>query len=94
MDTDVGYCRFIFYFGLIGLAMFSIFMIKCCQTAINLMPEHTLLFLFCLACGFVVWLKVATDVFFIFALFICVGNMQDEPEELDEDETEEVEEAS
>ena len=92
LDTDVGYCRFIFYFGLIGLAVFALFLCKCCQISIDLMPEHKWLFLFCLACGFVVWLKVATDVFFIFALFICVGNMQDPPEE--DEELEEMEEAA
>ena len=91
MGTDVGYLRFIFYFGLIGLAIFALFLCKCCQICIDLMPEHKWLFLFFLACGFVVWLKVATDVFFIFALFICVGNMQDPPEE---DELEEMEEAA
>lgn len=77
MGTDVGYLRFIFYFGLIGLAVFTIFLIKCCKTAIEVLPEHSILFIFCLICGFAVWLKVATDVFFIFALFICVGNMQE-----------------
>lgn len=86
--TDIGYLRFIFYFGTIGLVVFSIFFCKCAQIACRVLPEHKTLIIFCLICGFVVWMKVATDVFFIFALFICVGNMrEDEPvEELAEGE--------
>lgn len=84
MDTDVGYLRFIFYFGLIGLSIFSIFFVICARTTNRLMPEHKILSLMCLICGFAVWLKVATDVFFIFALLICVGNMRDEDDCVDE----------
>jgi len=73
--TDVGYLRFIFYSGLIGLSLFSIYMIKCAKTCAGLLSNYKMLFGFVCLAGFVIWLKVATDVFLFFALFICVGNM-------------------
>lgn len=92
MGTDVGYLRFIFYFGVIGLFAFSIFLIHASVTCIRLLPKFKLMFLSVIIAGFIVWLKVATDVFPIFALFICVGNMMDEPENEDEEDTELIEE--
>lgn len=75
MGTDVGYLRFIFYFGMIGLVAFSIFFVDCARQTYKLLPRYGMLILFTLLAGFAVWLKVATDVFFQFALFLCVGNM-------------------
>lgn len=78
MDTDVGYLRFIFYFGVIGLAAFSVFMCKACTTCVAKCKEYTMLFVFVLIANFIIWLKVATDLFIVFALFICTVNMKDE----------------
>lgn len=78
MGTDIGYCRFIFYFGLIGLFAFSFFCFFVARECVNLLPDYKLLVFFILFLEFVVWLKVATDVFLVFALLLCVGNMQDE----------------
>lgn len=84
MGTDIGYCRFIFYFGIIGLLAFSYFFIQVAKECIVSLKEYKLLILFILLLGFVIWLKVATDVFLVFALFLCVANMQ--PEELKSDD--------
>ena len=78
MGTDIGYLRFIFYFGLIGLFAFSFFLISVARECISLLPDYKLLILFILLLGFIIWLKVATDVFLVFALLICTGNMQGE----------------
>ena len=91
MGTDVGYLRFIFYFGVIGLAAFSAFIVKACTTCMNLMNRHKLMFLFIMAANFTVWLKVATDLFCIMAIFLCCGNMiepgsENEIEEIEEEE--------
>lgn len=83
MGTDIGYCRFIFYFGLIGLFAFSCFFIMVAKECIKVLPEYKMLILFILLLGFVIWMKVATDVFFAFALFLCIGNMQDDPQQLE-----------
>ena len=77
MGTDIGYCRFIFYFGLVGLFTFAFFFSFVARECILLQPNFKLLILFILLLGFVIWFKVATDVFLVFALLLCVGNMQD-----------------
>ena len=85
MGTDVGYLRFIFFFGLLGLAIYSLFIIYAGRTCIRMHPGNTLLFLLLTATNFVVWLKVATDCFFILALFICLGYVRDNSPELIEE---------
>ena len=77
MGIDVGYLRFIYYFGVIGLLAISYVMIYAVMTFCNLMVGYKTLFITLLLCGFVVWLKVSTDMFFLYALFLCVANMQD-----------------
>lgn len=84
MNTDVGYLRFIFYFGVIGLVAFSVFMCKACATCAAKCKEYTMLFIFVLIANFVIWLKVATDLFIVFALFICTVNMMPDEEDGDE----------
>lgn len=83
MGTDIGYLRFIFYFGLIGLLAFSHFFIIVAKECIELLPKYKIMVLFILLLGFVIWMKVSTDVFAIFALLLCVGNMQDDPQQLE-----------
>ena len=85
-DTDVGYLRFIFYFGLIGLSIYSLFIIYAGSVCSRLLPGNTLLFILLTSMNFIVWLKVATDCFFVLCLFISLGylnsGMQEETDEL------------
>ncbi len=76
--TDVGYIRFIFYFGILGLLMMIVYMAKVCQLCINKYPNHYLLFLMVLFVNYIVWFKVSTDLFVYFALFLCIHNNKDE----------------
>lgn len=85
MGTDIGYCRFIFYFGLVGLFAFALFLVGVARECISLLPGYKMLILFILLLGFVIWLKVATDVFLVLALFLCIGNMQDKSPQLEEE---------
>jgi hypothetical protein len=78
MGTDIGYLRFIFYFGFIGLFAFSSFFVVVAKNCIKKLPEHKMLILFILLLGFVIWLKVATDVFLVFALLLCVADLKEE----------------
>ena len=78
MGTDIGYCRFLFYFGIVGLLAFSIFCVAVAKECAILLPNYKRLIFFILILGFVIWLKVATDVFLVFALLLCVGNMREE----------------
>ena len=85
MGTDVGYLRFIFFFGLIGLALYSLYIIYAGRVCIKMHPGNTLLFLLLTAVNFIVWFKVATDCFFILCLFICLGYVRDHSPDLIED---------
>ncbi len=73
MSTDIGYLRFIFYFGIFGLLSFIYFFIACTKACINRLPQHTWLFLLILAVNQIGWFKVSTDIFPIIALFLCVS---------------------
>lgn len=75
--TDVGYLRFIFYFGLTGLLAFIVFFVKVAQYCIQKNRDFKWTFILILVANFMIWLKVSTDLFLVFALFLCVGNMQD-----------------
>lgn len=78
MNTDVGYLRFIFYFGLIGLSMFVVFFIKVTKMCIKRFSEYKILFLMLIAINFVTWCKVSTDIFLVFALFLCISKEENE----------------
>lgn len=73
MWTDVGYLRFIFYFGLIGLAAFMFFFIKCGQVCAHKFRNYALLFWLLMLLNFIIWFKVSTDIFVVFALFLCIS---------------------
>lgn len=71
-NTDAGYSRFIFYFGLIGLSIFSAFFINNYLICSNRHPQYKILFLGILILNFTIWIKVATDIFVMFAPFLCI----------------------
>ena len=73
MWTDVGYLRFIFYFGLIGLTAFMVFFVKCGQTCAKKFNGYSLLFWLLTLLNFIIWFKVSTDIFVVFALFLCIS---------------------
>ena len=82
--TDIGYCRFVLYCGLVGMTLFSIFFIYN-GIAINyLLDNVALLSVFLIALTFIIWLKVSTDIFFIYALLFCLnaGKQQAKESEL------------
>ena len=84
--TDVGYLRFIFFFGLIGLVIYSLYIIYAGRACIRMLPGNTLLFLILTVMNFIIWFKVATDCFFILCLFICLGYVKNNLESDEEDE--------
>ena len=78
MGTDVGYLRLIFYMGLTGLFAFSIFMCKAAQMAINHFKGYGMMIFLLLAVHFIVWFKVSSDCFVIFALLLCIPQKDNE----------------
>lgn len=71
--TDIGYLRFIFYFGIIGLVTFILYFIKVAKSCAERFPKYTTMFFLVLAINMIIWLKVSTDIFLIFALFFCIS---------------------
>lgn len=70
MGSDVGYIRFIFYFGVIGLLTFSLYICKAGAICTKYFRSQKALIMILLALNFVVWFKIATDLFFIFAILL------------------------
>lgn len=77
-DTDVGYLRFIFYFGLLGLGAFTVFMCKAGVICMNRFQSYRGLFFMILLLNFIIWLKVSTDIFLVFALFLCISKEEND----------------
>ena len=80
MGTDVGYLRFIFYFGVTGLVAFTLFMCKVARVCMNRFVSYRSLFGVILLLNFAVWFKVSTDIFLVFALFLCMSGEENQPE--------------
>lgn len=83
--TDIGYCRFVFYSGLIGLMLFSIYFIYNGIHFSRYYPRYKYIFLLLIAVTFIVWIKVATDIFQLYALFYAFTD-EEELYASDEDE--------
>ncbi|MCL1607695.1 MULTISPECIES: hypothetical protein [Mediterranea] len=78
MGTDVGYLRFIFYFGLVGLLAISAVIVKSALICSHKFRTDRALFLLLLLVNFIVWFKVATDIFLVFALFLMIDKDKEE----------------
>lgn len=81
-NTDVGYLRFIYYFGIFGLGAFVLFLLKTGQICMKRFTNQQSLFLVVLLLNFLVWFKVSTDLFLVFALFLCIGEEENRTYEL------------
>lgn len=73
MGTDVGYSRFLFYFGFIGLFVFIAFICKVGQICMKRFVYYRLMFFCILLVNMIVWAKVSSDIFLVFALFLCIS---------------------
>ncbi|MGJ1359013.1 hypothetical protein ACR788_24760 [Sphingobacterium siyangense] len=69
---DPGYVRFIFYSGLVGMVIFSLFFVYNAIACTLKFPSYSFFFLILLCLTFVIWYKVPTDLFLIYALFYCI----------------------
>lgn len=76
--TDIGYLRFIFYFGVIGLFTFILYFYKVAQVCRRRFPQYATMFWLILAINMIVWLKVSTDIFLVFAIFLCVSKEEND----------------
>ena len=85
-NTDIGYCNFVLYCGLIGLTLYASYYIFCALSLNNKFKDVKMLTLLLLVFQAAVWAKVMTDIFFILALLMVIDG--DDMEE--EEPTEEV----
>ena len=89
MGTDIGYLRFIFYFGVVGLLAISAVMIYAAYIGATYFKDYLWIPIAGCIINFIVWVKVSTDLFPFLVLFVAaVLVMSLFPEE--EDESEEV----
>jgi hypothetical protein len=80
--TDIGYCRLILYCGIIGFSIFALFFVYNAYIFARKYPIYRDLFIALLLLSFIVWIKVSTDLFLIYALFYCMNNGEWKNEEL------------
>ena len=77
--TDIGYCNFTLYCGLVGMIIFSIYFLYCHFAMAKKYREFTLTACLLTAITFIVWIKVTTDIFFVDALLFCaVGDFEED----------------
>ena len=67
--TDIGYCRLIFYSGLIGFVTFASSFVYYAYYFARKYPRYVWLFVSFLAITFIVWMKVSTDILMIYVFF-------------------------
>lgn len=88
--SDIGYCRFIFYSGLIGITVFGLYFIYNAIYFSIRYPRYRYIFLLMIVVTFVVWSKVATDIFQLYALFYAFTDEEELYASLDEEEPKEL----
>ena len=84
MQTDIGYCRFIFYFGLVGLIIFCLYFVNVYDILANRFPQYKWMFFLILVMNFIGWCKVSSDLFMVFAPFLCITSTEEEEAEKQE----------
>ncbi len=94
MGTDIGYLRFIFYFGIPGLLMMIGVFVKVATTCIKNLKGYEGLFLMLLLSNFTGWFKVTSDILMVFAPFLILALQKEEQkdgmhlyDQLESDET-------
>jgi len=70
--TDIGYCRFILYCGLPGFMIFALFFVYNAVVFGRGYRQYRVVFYMLLVLTFIVWIKVSTDIFLIYALFYSI----------------------
>ena len=71
--TDIGYLRYVFYFGIVGLAGMVIAAIYMTVTCCKAFKEHLWMFVMLLTVTLIGWLKVSSDIIMVFAPFLIMA---------------------
>lgn len=84
MGTDIGFLRFLFYFGIIGLLTLMLFICNVSIACVRRFPNYRIIFVLLLILNMIEWLKVSTDIFLVFAIFLCISpEEQEEADKID-----------
>ena len=70
-STDIGYCRFILYCGIVGFSVFAMLFVYGSFVFADKFPNYRLFCLGLCLLSFFIWIKVSTDLFLIHALLYC-----------------------
>ena len=86
--TDIGYCNFTLYCGLIGFALFSSYFIYANLSMNSKFKNFYLISLLLITLQAIIWAKVATDIFVIDAFLLCVDGdvLEESPAEAQQSE--------
>ncbi len=84
--SDVGYCRLIMYCGIVGFSAFALLHIYSGLAMMKLSQGFKLFFLLLIALSFIIWAKVATDLFQFYALLYCLDQINSSEEKSSFDE--------
>ncbi len=81
MGTDIGYLRFIFYFGVSGLIWMIAVVAYSAYVCSDQFKDYAWLFVMALLVGLIVWMKVSTDIFLFFCMFLSAAALQGQSDE-------------
>lgn len=76
--TDIGYLRYIFYFGAIGLAGMIAVFVHMTATCGRRLKGYAALFVFLLLLNLIGWIKVSSDIIMVFAPFLIMAYTLDQ----------------
>lgn len=77
MGTDIGYLRFIYYFGIAGLVWIVGVVAYSAYVCADQFKHYAWLFIMALVVGLAVWAKVSTDIYLFFCCFLCSAALQE-----------------
>ena len=78
-NSDIGYCNYILYCGLIGMAIYSFYYIYNHLSLIKKFDNFIITAFLLVAVTFIVWAKVTTDIFLVDALLFCIDGDKESP---------------
>lgn len=73
MSTDVGYLRFIFFFGILGMSSMVFLFLQFWRICRQRFPMQKDLITMILLLNLIIWFKVTSDLLPIFAILLCVS---------------------
>lgn len=74
--VDIGYLNFIFYCGTIGGTIFIFMFVQCTYFLCQKEREDTFFFLLLLLLQLIVWIKISTNIFLVYAMLLLLDNYE------------------